>query len=178
MPITSGEIEWRYSVKTGSAGDSTAGTASGSLGKYVSTTAVDFGALFDDVSADENAADDVEYRCIFVLNQNDTLTYQNVKVWIDSETAGGASLAIALDGLGVTPKAQAGAQADEVADEGTAPTGETFTTPTSKAVGLAPADVGPDQCFALWIRRTISGGPVSAVNNDGGVIKVSGETSA
>lgn len=57
--ITSGEVLFKYSVKTGTAGNSTAGTAAGSLGKYISTTAWAGGALndlFDDVSGAENAS--------------------------------------------------------------------------------------------------------------------------
>jgi hypothetical protein len=36
--IVASDIVWRYSVTTGSAGNTTAGTANGSLGKYISTT--------------------------------------------------------------------------------------------------------------------------------------------
>jgi hypothetical protein len=48
------DIAWRYSVTTGTAGNTTAGTALGSLGRYISTTAWAGGAandLFDDLSA-------------------------------------------------------------------------------------------------------------------------------
>lgn len=176
MAITAADIEWRYSVKTGSAGNSTAGTAAGSLGKYMSLTEVVFGDLFDDVTGDENASSDVEYRCIFVYNDHATLTYQNSVVWIDSQQAGGTDLAIAIDGLPASPKGQTTAQADEVADEGTAPTGETFTAPTTKATGLSLGNIPAQQCRAIWIRRTANN--TGAVNNDGGTIKVAGDTAA
>ena len=38
MPIVASDIVTRFSVTSGSAGDTTAGTAAGSLGKYDSTT--------------------------------------------------------------------------------------------------------------------------------------------
>ncbi len=40
MPIADTDILIKYSVKTGSAWNSTAGTAVGSLGKYISTTTI------------------------------------------------------------------------------------------------------------------------------------------
>jgi len=126
MPVASGDILYKFSVKTGAAGNSTVGTAAGSLGKYISTTEITdntLNNLFDDVSGDENAASDVEYRCIFVHNSHGTLALQSAVVWLSAETAGGASAAIAIDGVAASPIGQAGAQADEVADESTAPTG-------------------------------------------------------
>jgi hypothetical protein len=38
MPIADTDILFKFSVKTGSAGNSTSGTAAGSLGKYISVT--------------------------------------------------------------------------------------------------------------------------------------------
>lgn len=42
------------------------------------------------VTGDENAASDVEYRCIFVHNNHATLTLQGVVVWLSAEVAGGS----------------------------------------------------------------------------------------
>lgn len=96
MAIVSGDILYKFSVKTGSAGNSTAGTAAGSLGKYISTTQITdntLNNLFDDITGDENAASTVDYRCFFVHNSHASLTWQNVVVWLSSEVAGGASIA-------------------------------------------------------------------------------------
>lgn len=52
MAITATDILFKFSVKTGAAGNSTAGTAGGSLGKYISTTQITdntLNNLFDDV---------------------------------------------------------------------------------------------------------------------------------
>ena len=38
MPIASSDVLYKYSTTAGSAGNSNTGTASGSLGKYISTT--------------------------------------------------------------------------------------------------------------------------------------------
>lgn len=180
MPIQSTDILFKYSVKTGSAGNTTAGTAAGSLGGYVSTTPVPdatLGNLFDDVTGDENAAGDVEYRCFFVHNNHATLTLQATKVWVSAEVAGGANTAIALDNLGVTPVGQAGLQASTIVDENTAPSGvSAFSTPTTKTGGLLIGDIGPGQVAAIWVRRTATNS--AAQNNDGATIRVEGDTAA
>ena len=97
MAIVAGELVFRYSTTAGAAGDTTAGTAGGSLGKYVSTTAMATGlnGLFDDITGAENAASTVDYRCVFFLNNNATLAGTSGSVWISAETAGGASVALA-----------------------------------------------------------------------------------
>src|SRR5437868_14952684 len=111
--ITAAEIVFRYSVVTGAAGDSTAGTAGGSLGKYASTTAWAGGSLndlFDDVSGAENAASTVDYRGIAILNNNGANVLENPVVYISAETAGGASIAVAVDSTATSAKGAAGAQ--------------------------------------------------------------------
>ncbi len=76
------------------------GTAAGSLGKYCSTTEItsgDLHNLLDAVSGEENADSDVKYRCFFILNNHATLTLTYTYAWLESEQAGGASIAISLD---------------------------------------------------------------------------------
>src|SRR3990167_761864 len=124
MAIIATDIKFKFSVKTGAAGNSTAGTAAGSLGKYISTTEITDATsnnLFDDVTGDENAASDVEYRCIFIHNAHATLTWETVVVWLSAEVGGGAVAAIAIDDFAASPIGQASAQADVIADEDTAP---------------------------------------------------------
>jgi hypothetical protein len=146
------------------------------LGKYASTTQVGtaINDLFDDVSGDENAASDVEYRCIFVYNAHATLTWLGVVVWLSAETAGGANIAIAVDGIAASDIDAAPAQADQVANENTAPSGETFSSPTTKGAGLSIGDLTPDQVRAIWVRRTATNS--AALNNDGATIRAEGDT--
>ncbi len=179
MAIVAADILFKFSEKTGVAGNSVAGTPGGSLGKYISTTQITDATLhnlFDVITGDENAAADVEYRCIFVHNAHGTLTWLTPVVWLSAETAGGASIAIAIDGvlasaIGATP-----AQADEVANEGTAPTGEAFSSPTTKATGLALLDLPAGQCRAIWLRRTAAN--TAALDNDDVTIRCEGDTQA
>lgn len=179
MAITASDIKWKFSVKTGSAGNSTAGTAAGSLGKYISTTEITDATLhnlFDVITGDENAASDVEYRCIFIHNAHASLTWENVVVWLSSETAGGAAAAIAVDDIAASAIGSASAQADEVADESTAPTGETFSSPTTKGTGLSLGSLAAGECRAIWVRRTAAN--TAALDNDGVVIRAEGDTAA
>lgn len=180
MAIASSDIKYRLSIKTGSAGNSgTQADPNQSLGKYISTTdIVDATAnnLFDDISGDENAASTVDYRCFFVYNSHGTLTWQSAKAWIFSEVAGGASIAIGLDPAGVVAVGSSSAQAASITNETTAPAGVTFSSPTTKSAGLSIGNIPPGQCQAIWVRRTAAN--TSAVDADGGTIRVEGDTSA
>lgn len=179
MAIAASDMVWRYSVKTGSAGDSTAGTAAGSLGKYVSTTAVSTGAngLFDDISGAENAASTVDYRCVFILNNHATLTATNLSVYVSSEVSGGASVAIALDNAAVSAKGSASAQGDQITNETTAPTAVgTFSTPTTDGAGLTIASLAPGQVKAVWVKRTAAN--TAALSGDGFTLALSFDTPA
>jgi hypothetical protein len=179
VPIVAGDILLKLSVKTGSAGNSTAGTPAGSLGKYISTTQISGTALnniFDDVTGDENAVSEAEYRCIFVHNSHATLTLLSPVAWVSAETAGGAAAAISVDTTAASALANASAQAKEVADENTAPATQTFSTPTTKASGLALSDIPAGQVKAIWIRRTAAN--TAALDNDGFTLSVAGDTSA
>lgn len=180
MPIASTDILYKYSVKTGSAGNTTTGTAAGSLGKYVSNTVITDAALdnlFDDITGDENAAGDIEYRCVFVHNSHPTLALLRAVVWIPAEVAGGANTAIATDNIGPTPVGQSAAQAAFIADENTAPTSvSVFSSPTTKSAGLSLGDIPAGGVAAVWIKRTATNS--AAQNNDGLTLRVEGDTAA
>lgn len=180
MAITASDIQYRFSVSA-AAGDTTAGTAAGSLGDQCSTTQIPdatLHALFDKITGPENAASEAEYRCIFVYNSHATLTWENVVVWLSAETAGGAAAAIALDDIAPVDIDSASAQADSIADENTAPGAGVgaFSSPTTKGTGLVIGDIPPDFCKAIWIRRTAAN--TAAVNNDGVTIRCEGDTAA
>jgi hypothetical protein len=179
LSIASSDLLIKLSVKTGAAGNSTAGTPAGSLGKYISTTEIvdaTLANLFDAISGDENAASTVEYRCLFVHNAHGTLTLTSPVVWLYSETAGGASAAIAVDTTAASAIGASAAQALQVADELTAPSGLSFTAPTSKGTGLAVGDIPAGECKAVWVRRTAAN--TAALDVDGVVLRVEGDTSA
>jgi hypothetical protein len=173
MPIAASDIVYRLSVVTASAGDAVAGTPAGALGDQVSTTAVTPAALnnlWDDVSGAEATAGDVEYRCVFVLNNHASLTLLGASVVVTSNVAGGGVVDIGLDTTAISAKGAAGAQAVTIATESTAPAGVTFGNGP-----LAIGDLAPGQVKGVWLRRTVTAG-ATGLNNDGNVITVNGDT--
>lgn len=178
MAITT-EILCKLSINTGPGNSTAQPNPNDSLGGFMSSTqltAATLNNLFDDVSGDENAASDVEYRCIFFHNSHGTLALQAPKLWIASETAGGATAAVALDGTGVVAAGLATAQAERVANENTAPTGEAFSAPTTKGTGIAVADIPAGSCVGVWVRRTAAN--TGAQNLDGVVLRLEGDSAA
>lgn len=178
MAITATDILYKFSVSA-AAGDTTVGTAAGSLGDQISTTEITDATLhnlFDVITGDENAASEAEYRCIFVHNNHGTLTWENVVVWLSAEVGGGAVAAISVDTTGVTAKGSGSAQAKTVADENTAPSSQSFTAPTTKATGLAIGNIPAGSVAGVWVRRTAAN--TAAVNNDGVTIRCEGDTAA
>lgn len=180
MAIASSDILYKLSILTGSAGDAAAqADPNASLGKYVSQTQLSATALnnlFDNVTGDENATSEAEYRLIFVHNNHATLTLLSPVVWLQAETAGGASIAISVDTTAASAKGSASAQAKQVADENTAPATQTFSAPTTKAGGLALGDIAAGQVKGVWVRRTAANS--AALDNDGVTLRVEGDTAA
>lgn len=179
MAITATDILFKLSTKSGSAGNTLTSTPNASLGKYISTTQITDATtdnLFDVVTGDENAASDVEYRGFFVHNNHGSLTWQNVVVWLSADVAGGAATAIGLDTTAVSAVGSASAQALEIADESTAPSGVSFSAPTTKGAGLSIGNIAAGSVKAIWVRRTAAN--TSAVNDDGATIRAEGDTSA
>jgi hypothetical protein len=176
--IVASDISWRYSTTAGAAGNSTAGTAAGSLGKYFSTTAWAGGALndlFDDISGAQNAASQVDYRGLGVLNLNAANIYQNAVIYISAETAGGASIAVATDNIAASAIGSASAQMAQIANVTTAPSGvSAFSSPTTAGTGLSLGNIGISQGKGIWVRRTAAN--TAALSNDGVTLAVSGDT--
>ena len=168
MPITATDILFKFS---GGAGNS---DPNASLGGAMSTTQITSATLhnlFDVVTGAESSAGDTEYRGFYVQNNHGSLTWLAPTVWIESEAASGASAAIALAGEAVN------VAMETIANESTAPVGESFTSPTTKGTGLVIADIPPGQFKGIWIRRTV---PTStgAQAADNAQIRVEGDTNA
>lgn len=179
-PIVAADLKFKLSVNTSPGNANAQADPNDSIGGYMAsteiTTAVD-NNLFDDISGAENAAEDVEYRGIFVHNDHATLALQNATVWISGEVSGGADVDIALDGTGETPEAQAGTpQMERVADESTAPSGESFTHPTTQGTGLSLGNLDANSCYGIWLRRTATDS--AALAADGVTLSVGGDTAA
>lgn len=176
--IVPADLLYKYSVSA-AAGNTTAGTAAGSLGDQVSTTQIadaTLHALFGEISAAENSASTPQYKCFFVHNNNAQNALQNAVMYISAETAGGASVAIGVDPTAASAVGSASAQAVTVANEETAPAGVTFSSPTTQGAGIALGSIPAGNVKAVWVRVTPAN--TGAVNNDGATLMLWGETAA
>lgn len=152
--ISPADLPLRLSTTAGSAGNSTAqANPNASFGKYMSTTAAP-ASLWDDVTGAENAAGQVEYRCIFVANLHGTNTLISPTAYLTGEVTDFAVCAIGVDPTAASLIGASSAQALTIANELTAPAGVTFSSPTTAAAGVALGDILPGRCRAVWLRRT------------------------
>jgi hypothetical protein len=169
MAIITTDIKFFHS---GGAGNT---LATASLGGAKSTTAVTDDTLnniFDKVIGDEADTGDTEYRGIYFENDHATLTLETTVVWIETQTPStNDAIAIALAGEGID------GTMETIANESTAPSGETFTAPANKAAGLLSSDLTAQQFHGLWIRRVVDAS-AAAYDTNSFVIQVEGDTAA
>lgn len=146
----------RLSTTAGSAGDSEAGTPTGSLGKYMATNSPANGQLanlFPNITAQQNATGVTLYRCVFVQNDGPG-TWFDASAYIESQVPGGGNISIGLDPTGVVAEDDASPQAVEIANGETAPAGVTFAV-TSFGNRLAIGNILPGQAQAIWLRLNV-----------------------
>lgn len=169
MAIVAGDLKIYLS---GGAGNT---DPNASLGGIISTTEVVDNTthnLFDQVSGTESLAGDIEYRGIYLKNTHGSLTAQNTAVYISSNTGSAdTTVDIALDG-GATD-----ATMETIGNESTAPSGETFTAPSTYGTGLSIGSLTAGQKKGIFVRRTVTAG-AAAVNDDAVTIKYDCDTAA
>lgn len=169
MAIVASDLKIRLS------GGSSNSDVNASLGGVKSSTEVTDNTthnLFDQVTGTESNAGDTEYRGVYLHNGHGSLTAQNTHVYISSNTGSAdTTIDIALAGEGLN------STMETVANENTAPSGETFSAPTTYAGGLDMGNVPAGQHYGLWIRRTVTAG-AAAVNDDAVTIKYDCDTAA
>ena len=144
MPIADTDLLIKY---TGGASNS---NPDASLGGAVSSngpTSNSLHNLFDVVTGSESLPGDIEYRCVALRNNHGSLTAQATKIYISVDASSYYDLALAGEGLNTQP--------ESVANESTAPVGESFSHPTTYAGGLSMGNIPSTQFYAYWIRRTV-----------------------
>ena len=165
MAILSTDIQYRLS------GGASNSDPNASLGGAISSTAAGTN-IFDNVSSAEASAGDTEYRCLYIRNGHATLTMQSAKVWIQANTpSADTAVAIAIAGEGVN------GTAETIANENTAPSGETFVTAVDEANAISIGNIPPGQHIAIWVRRVVSAS-AAAYNNDGFTLRCKTDTAA
>jgi hypothetical protein len=170
--IVSSDIVYLLSAPVASAGFQQTGTPGNSLGKYCATTVIGnfTDNVFTDINGVQNTADQVDYQCVFVLNNTSSgNSMLNAVAWMPTQNvvAGGANVTMALDNIGVTVKNSTIAQATSIVSSTTAPINVgTYVPPSSNSAGgIALGTIPPGYVVALWFQRTATNSP--PLNNDG-----------
>lgn len=156
MAIIEADYETRLS------GGSSNSDEDASLGGVKSSTeaSTSVNGLFDPVSAAEAVAGLVEYRCVYLHNANASDLMENATVHVSANTP----LAGTTIDIGVGTAAINGTE-QTIADEETAPSGVTFSAPSSQGAALALGSIPAGQHKAIWIRRTVTAGSGNSAND-------------
>ena len=180
MAILQADLKFHY---TGASSHEAAQTdPDASLGNYRASSEITTGVdenVFDDVSGDEADGGDIEYRAIGFHNDHGSLPLTACVTWIQVDTGNGEDdVSFASEAPTVSDVTGA---IQTIANESTAPTAVTFSDATSKATGqdcpLTSNEVGVDEWFGIWLRRTISSG-ASAAAAETVTMRVEGDTAA
>lgn len=163
MSVVAADIEWRYS------GGAANTDPNACLGGAISTAGAGLidtnviNDLWDNVSAAETAAGDTEYRGFYIKNTNGSSTFTDCRFYFSSDTTSATEeLDIALDAAAVTTSMST------IANESTAPSGPTFSHPTTYAGGLAlntTTGLIAGAYKGLWMRRVVNAGTAAQAAN-------------
>lgn len=192
MPLSSSDIQFRYSNVFATSGDSDgsdppiADLSLYCLGRHISSFAWNGGSandLFDNISGIENVNNQFDVRCIFVANVHPSITLYNAIVYLPQQVAGGASVSIGLERTIVGNHVRF-SQIDDTSEQAITCVNETslpgsvsyqvqFYTPTVREFALPIGDIPPGQCTPIWIRRQATNS--AAMNADGMTIRIEGD---
>lgn len=139
-----------FTLRLSGGASNTDGNASigGIKSSQVVSSSVD--TLFDAVSAAEAASGDTEYRCVYLHNANATDTMTNAVLYISSQT-GSANTSLEV-GVGA---AAVNATETAVANESAAPSGVSFSAPSTVGAALSLGSIPPGQHKAIWLKWTV-----------------------
>lgn len=131
-----------------------------SLGGVISTSEVSelLEELFDEVTGDQHAAGETNYRCIYFKN-NSALTAYNVKIWIESNSTGAESA------ITIGKEAASGSPVQTIGNESTAPTGISFSTAAGQANSISLGNMTAGVVYAIWVKRVITAGTTPQAND-------------
>lgn len=169
--IVPSDILFLLSAPVATVGYSVMGVAGDSWGGWASTTPVSstpLNSIFPDVTGAENAGDQVDYACIFVLNNTSSgNSMLNVTAWLPLTyaTVGGVTVALAADPTVASPKGASVQQALSISSPTIAPSGiSSWVGPSSSSsAGVSLGSIAPGYVKGLWLRRTATDS--SAVND-------------
>jgi len=103
------------------------------------------------------------YVC-YAFKNNDTIPHM-IKLYIANQPTGGDTIAVGVDPAGVGNGTTTGIP-QVIADIYTAPTGVTFSSPTTANDAISLGTLQPGQAIAWWQRRSIPAGERAGVTNN------------
>lgn len=167
MAIVASDIKFLLSAPVATAGYLLPGSPGNSLGIYASTTQLSTASggldnLFTDLTGAQNAANQVDYACVFIWNSNSNHTMLTPYAWLPVGLLGNtntASFAVGADPILPSALGSAGAQAVGIANSLQAPSGvTTWAGPSTLSTnGVALPNIPAGSVAAVWIRRTANG---------------------
>jgi hypothetical protein len=163
--MTPNEVQYLLAAPNASAGYAVPGTVYNSNGNYCSTTQLNVEVaannLFPDLTGVQNAAQMVDYQCLFVYNSDTVSAMTSTSVWmpVSSIISSAVDWAIAADPTGLTNYNTLSQQALLIANPQVAPVGiSAWAGPSGDFTGGVNLGViGPRQVAAFWIRRIATG---------------------
>jgi len=152
MPIVAGDLKMYL---TGGAANADPNASLGGATSSVQFTDNTIRNLFADISPGEAAAGSVKYRALAFKNSSAFIAYA-AALFISLETVSAqTTMAVAYDATGT----------QSVANEDTAPSGLSFSTPLSLAAAIALGDVAAGAERRVWFRRTVNAGAAQAADS-------------
>lgn len=163
--MTPNEVQYLLAAPNASGGYVSPGTVYNSNGEFCSTTQVNISVaqnnLFPDLTGVQNAAQMVDYQCLFIYNSDQTSNMVNTVAWMPSGSVLTSAInwAIAPDPTGASSYVSTSQQALLIANPQTPPAGITVWTAPSATFtgGVTLGTIGPRQVFPIWVRRSATG---------------------
>ena len=128
--------------------------------------------LFDAITAEEGLDGESEYRSIIIQNKHASLTLMSARVWVETQPDGGRATE---ESVAIAKETVVANAIQTVVNENTAPTGVSFSAPTSYATGVDLGDLAPNDQIGLWCKRIVPA-DVEAMLNAGFGIRIQGKT--
>ena len=158
MAIAASDIKLRISGSSASATDpngSYGGAMSTVSGGIITTNVLNND--MDDITSAEASSGITIYHAYYYKNEHATLTYISPKFYIDTQTNSGdtsVEMALVAEAKNVATT--------RLANETTAPSGITFTTPANYAGGIAIGSLNAGDYRGIWVKYIV-GSSASAV---------------
>lgn len=170
MAVAASDIQHRYS---GGSGNTSAAACLGGAMSTAGGGVIDDAVandLWDDVAAADALAGDTEYRGIYIKNNHASDPLTAPAIYISAQPAV-SEIDIALADEAVTTTIET------IANENTAPSGPTFSRPSTYGAGLAlngGSALAAQAYKGIWVKRTVNA--ASASGSQTYTYKVEGTT--